>query len=103
MADQYVLQHYYEVMYAEIRDADGDNAKDHYDRLKSTILQTENETTNEENDDEQWAREINEEIEKQAKAITSKAMEEIDNHIKEIQQNGESLDEFQIDDEDEDE
>jgi hypothetical protein len=99
MADQYVLRHYYETVYGEVKDATGEHAKDNYEALKASVLQTEVEQTEAEIDDDAWAKEIADELAKQTSQAISKTMAEIDEHIKTIQ-SGEIMDEFASDDSD---
>lgn len=101
-ADLYVLRHYYESMYGEVKDATGDKAEENYELLKASILQTEVEQSVAEMDDDAWARELNEEVAKQTSEAMVKVMEEIDTHIKEVQQGGEIFEGFDDDEMDSD-
>jgi hypothetical protein len=105
MGDEYVLSHYYETMYAEVKDATGEQSAENYNALKASILLNEHEKTATEMDDEQWAKELNDELAKQTEKAMSSAMAEIDEHIKTVQQGGETFEGFiddDADDEDED-
>lgn len=103
MADEYVLKHYYEHTYGEIKNSTNEKAEENYALLKASILQTEEEKTVEELDDDAWAAALTEELAKQANSAISKTISEIDEHIKTVQQGGEVFDGFETEDFEDDE